>query len=210
MDRQLNRLRGVARDLGAGRHVVGDDAAGADDGIVADSDACQDDGAAADPDIAPDRDRPPGFEAGAAQGRVARMVGGVDVHAGSDAAIVADHDRGDIKEHAIEIDEHPRAQVDVPAIVAVEGRTHGRALPHARNPLAQQGLPAIGFAQRAVVARQPAGGGVLLGAQVGVAGVIRHASQHFLFFAQFHAALSKWNYCPGWYLRSRLRSMSSL
>src|SRR5882672_8748644 len=65
-------------------------AAGTDHRTIADGHAGQDDGAAADPDIAADPDRTPEFETLAPRNGIAGMVGGVDLHRGSDLGAVAD------------------------------------------------------------------------------------------------------------------------
>lgn len=162
-------------------HVAGHHAAGADDGVVADGDAGQDQGAGADPDIGADADRAAAFEHLPAQGRVAGMVGGEDLYPGADLRAVADPHRDHVEDAAVEIHEHGLAQVDVEAVIAVEGRADVAALPDGAEPLLQQAL-ALGrvLRQGRVVAGEPGHGPGGIGGDLGIVGDVESAGEHLL------------------------------
>lgn len=84
------------------------------------------DGAAADPDVAADPHLASEFEAAGPGFGVARMVGGIDLHRGSDLGAVADRYLDNVEDHAIEVQEHAIAETDIITKVAKEWRPdHG-------------------------------------------------------------------------------------
>jgi len=56
------------------------------------------------------------------------MVGGVDLHGGADLRAVADGDRYDVKDYAVEVQEDTLTKADVAAIIAEERRPNFRAV----------------------------------------------------------------------------------
>ncbi len=55
------------------------------------------------------------------------MVGGEELHAGSDLRQGADHHGSDVEDDAVEIQEDAIAERDVLAVIAMERRTHDGA-----------------------------------------------------------------------------------
>ncbi|MCY1453877.1 hypothetical protein D9M71_709000 [compost metagenome] len=115
------------------------------------------------------------------------MVGGVDLYRWADLAIVTDAYRQHVEDHAVEIHEGVTANTDVVAIVTVERRTDHRTLADLGEVLGEQAVAR--FVQQldaAVVALHPVLVGDLLGLQLGAAGMVKLAAEHFLFFAEGH------------------------
>jgi hypothetical protein len=106
----------ISGDDGARRDIVGDDAAGTDYGVVANVHTGNQDGATADPGIAADADWTPELQPSLARCRIARVVGGVDLHRGTDLRPVANYDRNYVENDAIEIEEDVRSNPDVVAV----------------------------------------------------------------------------------------------
>src|SRR5690606_34531747 len=104
----------------AGRDVFRHHGARADDGAVADAHARQDDGTAAGPDVVADVHGLGRLEARTAGRGLQRVGGRVDVHARAEQHVAADvHFRG-VENHAVKVEKHSVAQVDVGAVVAVK------------------------------------------------------------------------------------------
>src|SRR6188474_2707350 len=118
----------VAGGQHALRDVPGDDAAGSDDGARADLHARQDDCASADPDVGPNLQRLARLLA-PAQRRIERMCGRVELHRGADDREAADAYRAHVEHHAVEVEEHPLAELDVGAVVAEERGLHPDRIP---------------------------------------------------------------------------------
>ena len=130
--------RGDAGGDDPGWEVARDDGPGADDGVVADGHAWTDDRAPSEPDVVADRDRLGGLPAEPARLRVDRVGGGEKLDARRELARGADPDGRDIEQHAVVVDERPRADRYVAAVVAEEGRPDDDALAHLADQLAQQ------------------------------------------------------------------------
>src|SRR3546814_6402765 len=96
---------------------------------------------AAEPDVEADTYRAPELQPGGARGRVARVVGGEDLHARRDLGAVADRHFAHVEDHAVEVEEHAVAQANIEAVVAVERRPHVDARTHRAEALAQQRVP---------------------------------------------------------------------
>jgi hypothetical protein len=63
--------------------------------------------------------------------------GGVDLHRGTEQGEAADGDAADVEHHAVEVEEHALAQLDVVAVVAEERRLHPDAASAAGEQLEQ-------------------------------------------------------------------------
>ena len=83
----------IAGHGSARRDIAGDDAAGIDYGIVTNTHPGKQDGAAADPGIAADVDWAPELQPSPARLQIARVVGGVDLHRGTDLRPIANYDQ---------------------------------------------------------------------------------------------------------------------
>jgi len=172
----------VADDCDAGWDIVGDYAAGPDDGVVADGDAGEDDGASADPDVAADADWLAALEVAEASFGGARVVGGVDLDDGADLGAVADLDEVDVEEDAVEVEEDAAAEVDVVAVVAEEGRPDGGVLAAGGEDFAEERLVGCRVMWGGVVFVQERCGVEAFGDEGGVLCVVEFAGEHLLLF----------------------------
>src|SRR5690349_14784923 len=128
---------GIAHHCCARWNVACNDAPSADDRIIADRDARQDDRASADPHVSPDFDSSAELEAASSPLRVARVVGGIDLHGGTDLRCVADADVDHIENDAVEVQKYSRAEADVETVITEEGRPNLRAVPDCAQTLDQ-------------------------------------------------------------------------
>jgi hypothetical protein len=71
--------------------------------------------------------------------RIPRMVGGQELDVGAEHGLLADADRRRVQEHAVHVDERARGELDLRAVVAVEGRLDHRARPQRAEQIPQQG-----------------------------------------------------------------------
>jgi hypothetical protein len=108
----------IAEGDSPGGNVARDYAPCTDQGIVADAHTRKDDSAAADPDIASDLDGTTELQTGGPPYRIARMIRGEDLHCRPDLHLVADADRDDVEDHAVEIEKDPGTETDVASISA--------------------------------------------------------------------------------------------
>lgn len=172
---------GVAGYGPAGGYVAGDDGAGADDGVVSYGDAGQDDGAATDPDVLADGDGPGAFKAGAAGVGVARMVCSVDLDGWANLGAVADVDGHDVEEDAVEVEEDVAAEVDVVAVVTEERWADCGGGPDGCEKGLEKGAAMVRVGC-GVEAEEDGFGGLAVGDEFGIHGVIEDAGEHLLLF----------------------------
>src|SRR5690606_16337905 len=104
--------------------VLGDHRAGADDGVVADGHPRADDDSAAEPDVVADGDGQRGLQLVAAGPRFHGVRGGEELDVGSDLAVLADGDPGDVQCGQVVVDEGAGADGEVAAVVDVQGRAY--------------------------------------------------------------------------------------
>ena len=111
------------------------------------------------------------------------MERGVNLHRRPEQGVVADADRADVQHHAVEVEEHPLAELDVRAVIAEERRLHpdGVAALSEQSP---QDAPALvllrlarGIEVLTEVARPLASSN-----QLGIKRVVHLAGQHLLSF----------------------------
>src|SRR5580658_10142380 len=119
IDRPDHSARVSGRDHAWG-HVAHHDAARADGGSRADRDARADDRSTPEPYSGPDGHRGRTFEPRAPDLGVQRVRGSVEMDAGPDLHVVTDLDPGAIEDHAVRVQEHPRADEGVDAVVTEE------------------------------------------------------------------------------------------
>jgi hypothetical protein len=122
-------------------NVAGDHATRADDSAGSDAHARQDERSGADPDVGTDEDGLAILLFSAQRG-VERMHRRQDLNGRSEEREVADTHLAHVEHDAVEVEEHSLAELDVGAVVAVEGRLH----PDRLSALAEQ-LRAKGSAE---------------------------------------------------------------
>src|SRR5690606_10652369 len=130
----------VSRRERACGHITRHDASGADDAPRSDGHAGENDRAAADPHVGADRHRPPELTT-ASQLRIHRVRGRVDLHGRSDQGVASDDDGADVKDDAVEVEEHPLAQSDVQSVVAEERRLDPRRIAARAEQLGEDPTP---------------------------------------------------------------------
>ena len=150
------RASGVAGNRAAGGYIPGHDTARAHDRVIADGHARKDDRTAPDPDVAADGDGSSPFQTRRALGSITRMIGRQNLNAGSDLRCIPYGHPDHIEDHAVEIQKHAAAQMDIISIVAVEWRSYRGRIPERTQALAQQRLSLR--RQRAVEALHPVRG----------------------------------------------------
>lgn len=117
------------------------------------------------------------------------MVGSVELHGRPHLRAIADVHFADIQNHAIEVEEHARAQTDVVPVIALKRRPDHPARTHLGQPLDQQCMRLREWLRAGgVVAHHPFRSRRLIGLQLCVGGVVEFACQHLLFFG-LHAVL---------------------
>src|SRR5437763_10520169 len=116
-------------------------AAGPDHRAVADGDARKNDRPAADPDVAADAHWPSKFQPLASRLRVPGMVGGIDLHRGSDLGALADADFDNVQDDAVEVQEDAVADTDVVAEIAKERRADHGIGAYKTEAFAEQRMP---------------------------------------------------------------------
>jgi hypothetical protein len=138
------------------------------------------------------------FEAGTARFDIARMVGGINLHRGSDLGAVADRNIDDIQDDAVEIEEHLVAEADIVAVVAKERRTDNNALADIAEMLRQQGMT-LGNrrGQRRIVAHEPGRVRDRIRLQFRIARTIQFAGQHLLLFGLAQPITPSFGNAPG-------------
>jgi hypothetical protein len=177
---------GIAGDGSARRDIAGDDAAGTDYGIVPNTHPRKQDDGAADPGIAADIDWTPELQSSPARRRIARVVGGIDLHRGTNLRPIANDDRNHIENDAIETEEDVRSNSDVVAVIAVKGLPDNGAVANFGKPFSEDHPRLCCTRQGRVVSRQPSGRGGPISDQLRRIGVIQLAGQHLVFFAASH------------------------
>src|SRR5204863_6758669 len=141
---------------------------------------------------------------------IAWVVGREYLHPWPDLRALADRDLHHVEDHAVEIQEHVRAQTDVEAVVAVERRSDYSALADSGEAFQQQFAPVRGVhVERGVIAREPSMCRPQLRLDFRCAGVVQLAGQHLLPFRARHAVLvceptESWQRC------CRLSAMGSI
>ena len=131
-------MGGITGHYGAGRNVVGDDAAGSDDRAFADGDAGEDGDIAAEPDIVPDGDGEGLLDTLVALLRVEGVDGGEQAAAGTYEDVGADGDGGLVEYGQIEIDIGIVTYGYLGAVVAEEGGEDDDIAAHVADERAQQ------------------------------------------------------------------------
>src|SRR6185503_20478684 len=99
-------------------NIARHDAAGTDHSARSNTDAGQDQRTAAHPHVGADLDRLAVLLL-SAPGRVERMQRSEDLHARTEQRVVADAHFAYVEHDAVEVEEHPRAELDVRAVVAI-------------------------------------------------------------------------------------------
>ena len=164
------------------RNVARHHAAGSDDRARSDTYSGEDDRAAADPHVSADVNRLTEFFAAPLFG-VQGMHWRVDLHRRAKQCVVTDAHVAHIQNHAIEIEEHTLAQLDVDAVVAKERRLHPHGVSTCAKQLTEDATPFLllclsGRIQRLAKitgARSPRD-------ELGIERVVQLAGQHFLAF----------------------------
>ena len=144
------------------------------------------DRAAAHPDVRSDVDRLAEFFA-APLLRVERVQRRVDLHRRSKQGEVADPHRTDVQDNAVEIEEHPLAELDIRTVVAIERRLHPHAVAALTEQVAQhaatfrllrlaRGVELLTEITRPGTRRQ----------QLGIERVVHFARQHLLALSGHH------------------------
>jgi hypothetical protein len=171
----------IAKGYSTGRNVAGDHATRTDQRIVADAHTRQDDGAAADPDITANANGTAKLQSGGPPRRIAWMISRKDLDGRTDLRFVADADRDDVEDHAIEVQENTGAETDVEAIIAMKWwPDHGPLTD--RGEAFQQQLSAFGGrgTKRRVVTHEPAVRCRKLRLECRVAGIVELAGEQLL------------------------------
>jgi hypothetical protein len=110
------------------------------------------------------------------------MSGGQELDIGADLDILTDGDARDVEEDRAEVDECPRADVGLVAVVAAQRRPDLSALGEGAEQLAQltqDGAPRLSVREVAgVEPRAKLGGAQALGRELGIVGDVEVASQH--------------------------------
>ncbi len=139
------------------------------------------------------------------------MVGGIDLHRGSNLGAIADADLDDIQDDAVEVEEHTVAETNVITIVTKERWPDHDIRANMSQTLGQQRMP-LGNRQRqrAVVARHPGFIRGLIGRQLRIAGAIKFARKHLLLFGFAQPTTPSFGNASGAAAsRSRARALSS-
>src|SRR5262245_27244062 len=104
------------------RHVLRNHTPGADHRIIALDNTWQDDRATTNPDVSTDPHRTTKLKPRPPLGRLARMIGGIDLHSRANLRSVADFNLDHVKDDAVEVHEYARPKPDVETVVAKERR----------------------------------------------------------------------------------------
>src|SRR5690348_12349810 len=151
--------------------------------------ARQDQCAAAHPDVRADVDGLAVFLRPAKR-RVERMQRREDLDAGSEQGVVADADFAHVEDGAVEIEEHPGAEMDVRAVVAVEGRLHPHAVATGAEQFLEYAAPSALLRVLASVQRGAQRSRALARSrEFRIARVVELAGEHFLALGAHGAAL---------------------
>ena len=111
---------GVAGGDDVGGDVAGDYAAGSDGGVVADGDTGEDSYVCTDPHVVAHGDGSGVFESGVAEVYFERMPGGVESAVRSYEYVVAECDRGFVKDDEVEVGKEVFSDMYVVAVVTVK------------------------------------------------------------------------------------------
>ncbi len=103
------------------------------------------------------------------------MIGGVDLDGGADLGAVADLDGVDVEEDAVEVEEDAGAQVDVVAVVAVEGWADGGVFAAGGDDFCELDKVGGGVVWGGVVFVEERGGVEAFGGEGGVVGDVELA-----------------------------------
>src|SRR3712207_6858131 len=103
----------------------------------------------------------------------------VDLHRWTEEGVVPDPHAADVEHDAVEVEEHPLAELDVRSVVAEERRLHPHRVAAAAEQRAQDGAARLGVAPaRGVQALAQVAGALAPGDQLGVVRGVRLARQH--------------------------------
>lgn len=127
------------------RNISRHDAPSSNDGARTNGDARQNDGAASHPDVRADDDRLAVFLPSPGRG-IQWMKWRVDLHRRSKESEIPDRDGADVEHDAIEVEEDALAEVNVLAVVAVEGRLHPDGVAAGAKKPAEDGAALVAIA----------------------------------------------------------------
>jgi hypothetical protein len=122
-------------------------------------------------------------------------MGGVDLHRRTEERKAADAHLADVQHDAVEVEEHPLAQLDVRAVVAEEGRLHPHRVPSRTEQFAQDSSPflvlrfARGVQRLTEISRMRPSRN-----QLGIERVVQLSGQHLLMLCLHRALLGSG--CP--------------
>lgn len=180
--------RGISARGDARGHIAGNHASRTDHRIISNRNARENNGTATNPDVASDGDGTSEFSTSGAQDRVSRMVRRVYLHSRANLRSGTDGNRGNIKNHAIEVEEYSGAEPNVITIVAVKRRPNDHAITNFCQPFQKKSVSVRNRrAKRCVVSYHPRFCRCLIRLEFRIACVIKLARQHFLLFGSFHS-----------------------
>ena len=134
---------GISDSKRISRKTAHDDRSCAHDRVVSDGDARTDHHSTAEPDVVSNRDRLRAFPFRASPLAFQRVRRREELDVGTDLHVVADRDRRHVEGDEAEIDERPRTEADVVAVIAMERRTDRRAVAQPAEQLAQDPSPLL-------------------------------------------------------------------
>ena len=179
----LDNLCGVSGNDHIVGYVVRHHAAGANNHAVADSHSGTDYYATAQPAVVADADGQPRLDGLASLQVVVRVVRGKQLAVGAYQRVVADGYAAAVEEDAVEIDDHPFAEGDALAVVAVKRRDDqrrrvrvGQQVVYAAAKLLLVPCTALVQGTHRLVGVHDAGLNLLVGI------VVRQVAEHFLVF----------------------------
>jgi hypothetical protein len=170
------------------RYIAGDHRTSTNDGIIADRHARKDDCAAPHPNVSSYHNGPPKLGPRSSNGRIARMICGVDLDGRSNLRPGTDCDCTNIQDNAIEVEKYARSDPNVVAKIAMKWWPDDRGVSYVGQQFSKKREPfRCGGCQGAVVTNHPPLRIRLVCLNFWITGVVQFTGKHFLFLCRHDA-----------------------